>query len=136
METEAMVSSDTDLIKEVMESIGWTDSFLPIVDEENKKLLRLIKFLSKSKLGLISAFEADKRELSRVEELLKNVNNEFNQNLKLLNAHKSQFSAEHHLLKLDEHENSKFKQMLKDVQTTSKNMIEIEENFKRKEKMH
>lgn len=129
---ETRESCEADLIKEVMESIGWSDSFLPIASEKNKKLLGSIKFLGKSKLEHEGAFEAQKKELIRVEELFKYADNEFSQNLKLLNAHKSQYSTEYHLLKLGEHEDAKFKQMLKQVQKEAKEMRQLEDTYKRK----
>jgi ribosomal silencing factor RsfS len=132
---EVEEACETDLIKEVMESIGWSDSFLPIANDKNKQLLGTIKFLGRSKLEHEGAFEAHKRELIRVEELFKYADNEFSQNLKLLNAHKSQYSTEYHLLKLGEHEDAKFKQMLRQVQKEAKDMRQLEDNFKRKQEL-
>lgn len=108
-------NSENDLIRDVMASMGWSDSFLPIASEENKKLLDTIKFLGKAKLQRDSDLESQSREEIRVQELLQNANNEFDQNLKLVTAHKSQFTTEHHLLKLAEHESSKYRQMSKEI---------------------
>lgn len=108
-------NSENDLIRDVMASMGWSDSFLPIASEENKKLLDTIKFLSKAKLQRDNDLESQGREEIRVQELLKNANNEFDQNLKLVTAHKSQFATEHHLLKLAEHESTKYRQMSKEI---------------------
>ncbi|KAG5682425.1 hypothetical protein PVAND_011778 [Polypedilum vanderplanki] len=130
METELENIRENNLIKEVMESIGWSDSFLPIVNKNNRKLLATIKILSKSKLEHEGAFEAHKKELKRIEDLFKYADNEFNQNLKLLNAYKSQYSTEYHMLKLGEHEDTRFKQMLKQIYIEMKNMKQIEENLK------
>lgn len=121
---------ENELIREVLVSAGFSDSFLPIVNEDNKKLLETIKFLSKSKLDHESALEGEKRELTRVGDILKTIDNEFDQNLKLLNAHKSQYTAEYHLLKLGEHEDLRFKQMLKEVEKEGKEMHLKEESFK------
>lgn len=108
-------SSENDFIRDVMASMGWSDSFLPIASEENKKLLDAIKFLGKTKLARDDDLETQSREELRVENLLKNVDNEFDQNLKLVTAHKSQYVTEHHLLKLAEHEHSKYRQMSKEI---------------------
>jgi hypothetical protein len=56
--------------------------------------------------------------------------NEGDQKLKLLTAHKSQFSTEHHLFKLAEHEESKFKQILKETEKNQKELTEEKENLK------
>jgi hypothetical protein len=108
-------SSENDLIRDVMASMGWSDSFLPIASEENKKVLESIKFLGQTKLQRDSDLESQAREELRVQELLRNADNEFDQNLKLVTAHKSEFTAEHHLLKLAEHESSKYRQMSKEI---------------------
>lgn len=133
MKEESIETSDDDLIiKDVMASIGWSDSFLPIATEDNKKLLNAIKLLGKSKLEHEDALEAQQKEILRIGELHKNADNEFEQNLKLISAHKSQFSTEYHLFKMGEHEDKKFKQMLKEIQKECKELKEYEETCKRK----
>lgn len=135
-ESEDSNSEQNDLIRDVMAAMGWSDSFLPIASEENKKLLDGIKFLGKEKLERDSALEARKKEEVRVEELFKNADNEFDQNLKLITAHKSQFSTEHHLLKLAEHEESKFKLLSKEVTKESNELKEADEILKSKTLTH
>lgn len=130
MEVDQRDFEENELIREVLEAAGFSETFLPIVNEDNKQLLETIKFLSKSKLEHESALEREKKEVLRVGELCKTADNEFDQNLKLLNAHKSQYTAEYHLLKLGEHESLRFKQMMKEVNKESKEMLEKEENFK------
>lgn len=130
MEVDQGDFEENELIREVLEAAGFSETFLPIVNEDNKQLLETIKFLSKSKLEHESALEREKKEVLRVGELCKTADNEFDQNLKLLNAHKSQYTAEYHLLKLGEHESLRFKQMMKEVNKESKEMLEKEESFK------
>lgn len=126
---------DNDLIKDVMASMGWSNMFVPIASEENKKLLDAIKFIGQTKLDRIDALEAHNKEAHQVSELLNNVDNEFDQNLKLLTAHKSQFSTEHHLFKLAEHDESMFKQTLKDVTKELKDLEEQKETLKSKPRL-
>ena len=125
MENNEDDNSENDLIRDVMASMGWSDSFLPIASEENKKLLENIKYLGKAKLERDEELVGRCREETRVEELLQRADNEFDQNLKLVTAHKSQFTTENHLLKLAEHENSKYRQMSKEKE---KEMSEFTKN--------
>lgn len=113
-----------------MASMGWQNSFVPIASEENKNLLNGIKFLGGTKLERIDALESRGNEEQRVRNLFTAADNEFDQNLKLLTAHKSQFSTEHHLFKLAEHEESKFKQILKETEKSQKELTEEKENLK------
>lgn len=126
-------NSENDLIRDVMASMGWSDSFLPIASEENKKLLDTIKYLGKAKLQHDSDLEIQSREDIRVQDLLQNANNEFDQNLKLITAHKSQFATEHHLTKLAEHESSKYRQMSKEIAKETIEYNQTAEKLKCKE---
>lgn len=125
-------NSENDLIRDVMASMGWSDSFLPIASEENKKLLETIKFLGKTKLQRDSDLEGQSRETIRIQELLQNAGNEFDQNLKLVTAHKSQFTTEHHLLKLAEHDQSRYRQMSKEIAKETTEFNQAAENLKSK----
>lgn len=109
------LESDTDIIQDVMASMGWQNSFMPIASEENKNLMIRIKFLGRTKLDQIDYLEEKGAESAKAGEQLSTVEYEFDQNLKLINAHKSQFNDEHHLYKLSEHEESKFKDILKEI---------------------
>lgn len=124
---------DNDFIRDVMASLGWSDSFLPIASEENKKLLDSIKFLGKAKLQRDNELESQSREEIRVQELRQTADNEFDQNLKLVTAHKSQFATEHHLLKLSEHESSKYRQMSKEIALETNEFNQATEKLKSKE---
>lgn len=123
---------EDDLITEVMASIGWQNSFVPLATEENKKLFAGLKFLGTTKLERIGAVEVQEKEALRVRELFNSADNEFDQRLKLLTAHKSQYSTEHHLFKLAEHEESKFKQLIKETDKELKELSTHEENLKSK----
>ena len=125
-----MDNLDNEFIKDVMESMGWSDRFVPIANDENLRLLDLIKFLGKSKLEKSEAKDHAGQEVLRVKEIFTNTDNEFDQNLKLLSAHKSQYTTEHHLYKLSEHENSRFKQMLKEVEKTQEELTQRGESLK------
>lgn len=125
-----MESPENDVIKDVMASMGWQNSFVPIASDENKELLAAIKFLGTKKLERIGALEAQEKEAVRVRVLFNGADNEFDQNLKLLTAHKSQFSAEHHLFKLAEYDESKFKQILKDTEKELKESTAQQESLK------
>lgn len=109
------LESDTDIIQDVMATMGWQNSFMPIASEENKNLMIRIKFLGRTKLDQIDYLEEKGAESAKAGEQLSTVEYEFDQNLKLINAHKSQFNDEHHLYKLSEHEESKFKDILKEI---------------------
>lgn len=127
---ESREDCENDFIKEVMASMGWQNSFVPITSEENKNLLAGIKFLGTKKLDRIDALEAQEKEALRVGELFNSADNEFDQSLKLLTAHKSQYSTEHHLYKLAEHEEAKLKQLLKETEKSLKELTVHEENLK------
>jgi hypothetical protein len=121
---------ENDLIRDVMASMGWQNSFVPIASEENKQLLNGIKFLGKTKLERIDVLEGRGIEEHRLRKLFTAADNEFDQNLKLLTAHKSQYSTEHHLFKLAEHDESKFRQMLRETEKIHKDLTAQQENFK------
>jgi hypothetical protein len=121
---------ENDLIRDVMASMGWQNSFVPIASEENKQLLNGIRFLGKTKLERIDVLEGRGIEEHRLRKLFTTADNEFDQNLKLLTAHKSQYSTEHHLFKLAEHDESKFRQMLRETEKIHKDLTAQQENFK------
>lgn len=121
-----------DFIKDVMASMGWQNSFVPIISESNKELLDNIKCLGTHKLDRIDALDAQEKEAQRVQNDFTSADYEFDQSLKLLTAHKSQYSTEHHLYKLSEHEESKFKQILKDTVKSHKELTQQQESLKGK----
>lgn len=127
---ESHDNCDNDFIKEVMASMGWQNSFVPLASDENKNLLAGIKFLGTTKLKRIDALEAQEKEALRIGYLFNSADNEFDQSLKLLTAHKSQYSTEHHLYKLAEYEESKYKQLLKDINKSLKELTVEEESLK------
>lgn len=127
---EEQENCENDLIRDVMASMGWQNSFVPIASEENKQLLNAIKFLGKTKLERNDVLEGRGSEETRLRKLLTAADNEFDQNLKLLTAHKSQYSTEHHLFKLAEHDESKFKQILKEAEKSLKDLSAQQEASK------
>lgn len=123
---------ENDIIKDVMTSMGWQDSFVPYASEESKNLMEAIKFLGNTKLERLDLLECQNKEAARVSDLFISVDGEFDQNLKLLTAHKSQYSTEYHLFKLAEHGDSNFKQMLKETEKMLKEQNLEQENLKSK----
>lgn len=123
--------SGRDFVKDVMASIGWQNSFIPIISENNKLLLQEIRHQGDAKIERADAKQAHEKESVRVNYLLKTADDELNQNLKLLTAHKSQSSTEHHLFKLAEHDSSTFKQILKEARKTQRELIAKQEDLKR-----
>lgn len=121
---------EQDFIREVLASIGWHNSFVPIASEENKTQLEIIKCVSHAKVERNQALDERGKETNRLGALLHSVDNEFDQSLKLLTAHKSQYSTEHHLFKLSEHDDSKFRNILKDTQKLLKEQEADQENLK------
>lgn len=130
MEDQEMCEND--LIRDVMASMGWQDSFVPYASDECKKVMEVIKLLGNQKLERIDVVEKLDKEVLRVHGLFNSVDGEFDQNLKLLTAHKSQYSTEYHLFKLVEHEDSNFKQMLKDTEKTLKEQALEQESLRSK----
>jgi hypothetical protein len=125
-------ASSSDFVKDVLKTMGWDDSsFLPIANEENLKLIEMIRILSDDKIKHTESLEERRQEIVRVEDIFKNASNEFDQNLKLLTAHKSQYVTEHHLFKLSEHYNLRWKKEIKDADKQKKDLNKLEESSKR-----
>lgn len=108
--------NENNLIRDVMSEMGWQDTFVPYSSDASKKLMDEIKFLGNTKLARVVELENIQNEAFRIEQSLKSADDELDHNLKLLTAHKSQCLAEHHLFKLSEHEESKFKRMVKEAE--------------------
>ncbi|CRK99386.1 CLUMA_CG012751, isoform A [Clunio marinus] len=119
---------EIDLIKNVMSSMGWSNTFTPIANEENKRLMDSIRFLGSTRLERNHAFEDQKKKTSRFNALLTAANNEFDQNLKLLTAHKSQYSTEYHLIKLSEYDVSFYMQTSKESEKSEKQLFQQHKN--------
>lgn len=121
---------EQDFIREVLASIGWHNSFVPIASEDNKTQLEIIKCVSHAKVERNQALDDRGKEVSRVRVLLHSADNEFDQSLKLLTAHKSQYTTEHHLFKLSEHDDSRFRESLNDTVKLLKEQEFEQENLK------
>lgn len=128
--SESQDLCEHDYIRDVMASLGWQNSFVPVATEAAKKLLNGIKILGQNQLERNDALILQEKEALRVGGLLSTANYEFDQSLKLFTAHKSQYSTEHHLFKLAEHEESKFKQLLKELEKAEKYLLQEKENIK------
>src|SRR5690349_900364 len=93
---------EQEFIREVLASIGWHNSLVTIASEENKRQHEIVNCVSHAKVERNQAIDDSGKEVSRLRVLLHSADNEFHQSLKLLTAHKSQYSTEHHLFKLSE----------------------------------
>lgn len=115
------------IIRDVMSMMGWQNSFLPISNEENRRLLERIQIIGEEKLEKAAILDAREKEVTRVSMLRDSADNAFRQNLKLLTAHKSQYSTEHHLFKIAEHEELSLKQSLKKAEKDLKELTLFQE---------
>ncbi|XP_021711610.1 coiled-coil domain-containing protein 39 [Aedes aegypti] len=102
----------------VMEEMGWGSDggFIPIANEENKKLLDYVNRLGDRKTEGSSKVQVSDQRLNNLQAHLKNAQVEFDQNLKLLAEDKGQIDTEHGLLKLSENDGGKMRKMAKEVQ--------------------
>ncbi|XP_058447659.1 coiled-coil domain-containing protein 39 [Malaya genurostris] len=102
----------------VMEEMGWgTDrSFIPIANEENRKLLEYVNRLGDRKTNSTGRMEDSDRRLANLQVHLKNAQVEFEQNQNLMSVDKSQIDTEHNMLKLSENESGRLKKMTKEAQ--------------------
>ncbi|XP_029724791.2 coiled-coil domain-containing protein 39 [Aedes albopictus] len=102
----------------VMEEMGWGSDggFIPIANEENKKLLDYVNRLGDRKTDGSSKVQVSDQRLNNLQAHLKNAQVEFDQNLKLLAEDKGQIDTEHGLLKLSENDGGKMRKMAKEVQ--------------------
>lgn len=126
-------NSKESFIQDVLNMMGWNDgNFLPIANENNLKIIESIRVLTESKIQCNEELKERNQELDKVENLLKSGINEFDQNLKLLSAHKSQYSTEHHLFKLAENDCSRWKKQIKEAVKEKNELSQFEESSKRK----
>lgn len=130
------VESDTDIIQDVMASMGWQNSFMPIASDENKNLMMRIKFLGRTKLEQTDYLDEKGQDSQKAGEQFRTIEYEFDQNLKLINAHKSQFNDEHHFYKLSENEESRFKNILKELTKQDLELKAENQKLMRKEKIN
>lgn len=125
-------SSSSEFVKDVLKTMGWDDgSFLPIANDENLRLIETIRILNEDKIRHDEELQDRRQETAKVEDIFNNANNEFDQNLKLLTAHKSQYITEHHLFKLSEHENSRWKKEIKSSDKEKRDLNQLEDSSKR-----
>ncbi|XP_053690796.1 coiled-coil domain-containing protein 39 [Sabethes cyaneus] len=103
----------------VMEEMGWGSgdrSFIPIANDENKRLLELVNRLADSKTVCTERIQDSGRRLANLQLHWKSAQVEFDQNQKLLTADKSQIDAEHGMLKLSENESGRLRKMAREAQ--------------------
>ncbi|XP_052869033.1 coiled-coil domain-containing protein 39 [Anopheles cruzii] len=116
-------------IVRVMEEMGLADGgFIPIANDENKRLLECIKVLGASKDGSSGRVHTSDHRLGNLRVHLKNAQLEFDQNSKLLGADKSQITTEQGLLKVAQNNRSFFRQQ---VSEAKKDHSELEKHDER-----
>uniref|UniRef100_A0A182NQL3 Coiled-coil domain-containing protein 39 n=1 Tax=Anopheles dirus TaxID=7168 RepID=A0A182NQL3_9DIPT len=104
-----MVDSQPYIIR-VMEEMDLAEGgFIPIANEENKRLLEQINRLSRSKGDSTGKVQFSDQRLGNLKVHLKNAHVEFEQNSKLIGVDKSQISTEHGMLKVAQNDRSFFR---------------------------
>uniref|UniRef100_A0A182QA91 Coiled-coil domain-containing protein 39 n=1 Tax=Anopheles farauti TaxID=69004 RepID=A0A182QA91_9DIPT len=107
-----MVDSQPYIIR-VMEEMGLAEGgFIPIANEENKRLLEQINRLSRSKGDSTGKVQVSDQRLGNLKVHLKNAHVEFEQNSKLIGVDKSQILTEHGMLKVAQNDRSFFRQQV------------------------
>ncbi|XP_058057947.1 coiled-coil domain-containing protein 39 [Anopheles bellator] len=100
----------------VMEEMGFADGgFIPIANDENKRLLEYIKQLGAGKDESSGKVHLSDHRLGNLRVHLKNAQLEFDQNSKLLGADKSQITTEQGLLKVAQNNRSFFRQQVSEA---------------------
>ncbi|XP_055602569.1 coiled-coil domain-containing protein 39 [Uranotaenia lowii] len=96
--------------------IGSDGGFIPIANDENRKLLDYVNRLGDRKTAHANKVQASDQRISNLRGHLKNAKVEFDQNLNLLAADKSQVDTEHGLLKLSENESGRLRTLRKEME--------------------
>uniref|UniRef100_A0A182YBF2 Coiled-coil domain-containing protein 39 n=1 Tax=Anopheles stephensi TaxID=30069 RepID=A0A182YBF2_ANOST len=110
-----MVDSQPYIIR-AMEEMGLAEGgFIPIANEENKRLMEAINRLAGSKTESTGKVAISDQRLGNLKVHLKNAQQEFEQNSRLIGVDKNQITAEHGLLKVSQNERSFFRQQLSDA---------------------
>uniref|UniRef100_A0A336LP20 Coiled-coil domain-containing protein 39 n=1 Tax=Culicoides sonorensis TaxID=179676 RepID=A0A336LP20_CULSO len=119
------------IITDVVQLMGLTveegNSFIPIANEENKALVELINSMMKSKTDKTVVVNYYNGRLDKLRQSLTGVELELSQNLKLISAYKNQLSAEDHLCKLADREESRLFQQIEEIQ---KNQSKLDQHDK------
>uniref|UniRef100_A0AAG5CZZ7 Coiled-coil domain-containing protein 39 n=1 Tax=Anopheles atroparvus TaxID=41427 RepID=A0AAG5CZZ7_ANOAO len=110
-----MVDSQPYVIR-VMEEMGLADGgFIPIANEENKRLLEYINRLGEGKVRSLGKVQVSDQRLGNLKVHLKHAQVEFEQNSKLIGVDKSQITAEDGLLKVAQNDRASFRQRVVEV---------------------
>lgn len=112
------------VIKDVLSSLGWSESLKFHSNDDNLKLLEMIKISTENCNEKQNFLQVRQHQKDYATNLLSNSENEFGQNIKLTFALKSQITTEHHLMKLAEHETSKLQ---KDILIIEKSQKDLEQ---------
>lgn len=106
-------------MKQIMMSMGWTDgTFIPIANEENKELMKLMQALLEHKEKSLSTHQQTKQRVTSLDERQQRAIADIAQNGRLLEAHRSQMSDEHHMFKVSEHTDQILIKRLKELGNT------------------
>ncbi|XP_031638654.1 coiled-coil domain-containing protein 39 [Contarinia nasturtii] len=112
-------------ISAVMETIGWPeDAFMPIANDENRRLMENIEQYMEAKKMKTQHRNQLTERVNMLKDHFQNAQNGVIQNLKLLDANRSQCDNEYHMLKLAENELATSEHLKGDVK---KEVISLDE---------
>lgn len=96
--------ANANAIAKIMESMGWSDgTFIPIATEDNRLLMQTMQSLLARKDHTAGRHAQLQHRVRSLRERRQHARDDIGQNGKLLEAHRSQLSAEHHMYKVAEY---------------------------------
>lgn len=120
--TDIVIDISTTIDQEmgkIMEQMGWTDgTFIPIANAENRVLMQSMQDLLAHKERRVTEQQAIKQRVAGLKTHHQRTLDDLGQNGKLLEAHRSQMSDEHHMFKVSEHTDLTLTKRLKELQNT------------------
>lgn len=118
----------TDIVR-VMESMGWTDgTFIPIASAENKALMQSMQALLAQKTHAQTGHAQLQQRVANLRERHQHTRDDIAQNGKLLEAHRSQLSDEHHMYKVAEYTDGTLTKRLKELLTEVADLQKHDQN--------
>ncbi|XP_044268674.1 GRIP and coiled-coil domain-containing protein 2-like [Tribolium madens] len=112
-------------LDEILKTLGWEDGFqIPVANAENQQLEAEVARLTLQKIKEKTAFETSTVKLENIENHLKYVKQESEQNQNLITAHAQQLQTEESKLRLSTAEKDKFEQ---DIKLCEKKFADIQE---------
>lgn len=108
--------ANANAIVRIMESMGWSDgTFIPIATEDNQLLMQSMQSLLARKDHADGRHAQLKHRVRSLRERQQHASDDIGQNGKLLEAHRSQLSAEHHMYKVSEYSDCSLTKRHKDL---------------------